>query len=65
MVYTTWCKNRINFGCTEYSFTKKSGSKRFAKKMKKWKNNFKGCDFLENAKFMSGLTNGYFLFEKR
>ena len=29
------------------------------------KKHLKGCDFLENAKFMSGLANGYFLFEKR
>ena len=26
---------------------------------------FKKNDFLENAKFMSGLANGYFLFEKK
>ena len=28
------------------------------------KNNSEGHNFLENAKFMSGLANGYFLFKK-
>ena len=27
--------------------------------------NFKKTDFFENAKFISGLPNGYFLFEKK
>ena len=68
--HMTQCKIRVNLGIREpckgeITILHREPKNKKDKKIRCWKFNLKTTDFFQNAKFVSGLPNGYLPLEKK